>query len=345
MKPWPRSGKFGLDHRGERHADQELEAIARRLDERVDADVGRDLVRGGAERRRTATSAASAHAAARHVRFRSSRREHEFLSGRGGTLGDHPSALTSPIGSPIIGPIARGTPRTTVRRCLRASGGDVWASSTSKFVSAAVLAAGIAGLAIGQAVLQPKAEAQGASVQAPRFVVDPLWPKPLPNNWLLGWTIGVWVDEQDYVWIVHRGAGGLHNNEIGAELDPPIAECCRTAPPVLVFDPAGNLVRHWGGPGPGLRVAAGQPRHPRRLQRQRVDRRQRREGRAHPQVHQGRQVPDAGRPLRRQRRQQRPGEFRARRQDLGRSRRPTRPTSRTATRTSASPCSTPTPAR
>jgi hypothetical protein len=120
-----------------------------------------------------------------------------------------------------------------------------------KFVSAAVLAAGIAGLAVGQAVLQQKAEAQGASVQAPRFVVDPLWPKPLPNNWLLGWTIGVWVDEQDYVWIVHRGAGGLHNNEKGAELDPPIAECCRTAPPILVFDPAGNLVRHWGGPGQG----------------------------------------------------------------------------------------------
>src|SRR6266700_51291 len=118
-------------------------------------------------------------------------------------------------------------------------------------VCGAVLATSIIALGIGQAVLQHEAEAQGASVQAPRFVVDPLWPKPLPNNWLLGWTIGVWVDEQDYVWIIHRGAGGLHNNEKGAELDPPIAECCRTAPPILVFDPAGNLVRHWGGPGEG----------------------------------------------------------------------------------------------
>ena len=35
------------------------------------------------------------------------------------------------------------------------------------------------------------------------------------------------------------------------ELDPPIAECCRTAPPILVFDQAGNLLRHWGGPGQG----------------------------------------------------------------------------------------------
>ena len=43
----------------------------------------------------------------------------------------------------------------------------------------------------------------------------------------------------------------LHNNERGAELNPPIAECCRAAPPVLVFDPDGNLVRSWGGPGQG----------------------------------------------------------------------------------------------
>src|SRR6266404_499291 len=122
---------------------------------------------------------------------------------------------------------------------------------TARFISGAMLVAGIAALGLGQAVLQHRAEAQGATVQAPRFVVDPLWPKPLPNNWLLGWTIGVWVDEQDYVWIIHRGAGGLHNNERGAELNPPIAECCRTAPPILVFNPAGDLVRSWGGPGQG----------------------------------------------------------------------------------------------
>jgi hypothetical protein len=85
-----------------------------------------------------------------------------------------------------------------------------------KFVSVAALAAAIMALGAGQAVLQYKAEAQGSSVSAPMFEVDPLWPKPLPNNWLLGWTIGTWVDDQDYVWIIHRGAGGLHNNERGA---------------------------------------------------------------------------------------------------------------------------------
>jgi DNA-binding beta-propeller fold protein YncE len=120
-----------------------------------------------------------------------------------------------------------------------------------KFVCGTALAAGILGLGIGQAVLQKRAEAQGSTVQAPIFEVDPLWPKPLPNNWLLGWTIGLWVDERDHVWVIHRGAGGLHNNERGAELSPPIAECCRTAPPILVYDSDGALLRTWGGPGPG----------------------------------------------------------------------------------------------
>jgi DNA-binding beta-propeller fold protein YncE len=81
--------------------------------------------------------------------------------------------------------------------------------------------------------------------------VDPFWPKPLPNGWLLGMTIGAWVDEQDHVWIIHRSSATLHNNEKGAELNPLIAECCKGAPPVLRFDPAGNLVGHWGGPAPG----------------------------------------------------------------------------------------------
>jgi DNA-binding beta-propeller fold protein YncE len=114
-----------------------------------------------------------------------------------------------------------------------------------------VLVLGMAALGIGQAVLQNKADAQANTVQAPMFEVDPLWPKPLPNGWLLGMVIGAWVDEQDHIWIIHRSSATLHNNEKGAELTPPIAECCRGAPPVLRFDPAGNLTGHWGGPGPG----------------------------------------------------------------------------------------------
>jgi hypothetical protein len=91
--------------------------------------------------------------------------------------------------------------------------------------------------------------AEGAP-QAPIFVVDPLWPKPLPNHWVLGSTIGVSVDAQDHVWIIHRPQT-VEDNFKAAALNPPIGDCCTPAPPVLEFDQAGNLVGHWGGPGPG----------------------------------------------------------------------------------------------
>ena len=62
-------------------------------------------------------------------------------------------------------------------------------------------------LAVGQTLLERRAQAQAKNTtQAPRFEVDPMWPKPLPNHWLLGNTIGVGVDNQDHVYIIHRGA-------------------------------------------------------------------------------------------------------------------------------------------
>src|SRR4029079_18742617 len=87
--------------------------------------------------------------------------------------------------------------------------------------------------------------------QAPRFDVDPLWPKPLPNHWVLGSVTGVAVDSKDHIWIVHRGADSLGNNEKGAILSPPTG-CCVPAPQILEFDQAGNLLGHWGGPGQGF---------------------------------------------------------------------------------------------
>jgi hypothetical protein len=92
------------------------------------------------------------------------------------------------------------------------------------------------------------AQTKGA-VQAPRFEVDFAWPKPLPNHWVLGNAIGVWADERDHIWIVHRGSETLANNEKGLELKS--GDCCAAAPPVLEFDPDGRLVNQWGGPGPG----------------------------------------------------------------------------------------------
>ena len=101
-----------------------------------------------------------------------------------------------------------------------------------------------------------------------------MWPKPLPNHWVLGQTIGVSVDAQDNVWIIHR-AGSLEAKEIYQVQNPPAADCCTPAPPVLEFDQAGNLIEHWGGPATGLRLADVESRHHRRLQGQRLDRRQR----------------------------------------------------------------------
>ena len=87
-----------------------------------------------------------------------------------------------------------------------------------------------------------------ASVQAPYFEVDPYWPKPLPNHWVVGSTIGVSVDSQDHVWIIHRPQS-VDDNFKSADLK--LGVCCKVAPPVLEFDPEGNLVGSWGGPGEG----------------------------------------------------------------------------------------------
>jgi len=120
-----------------------------------------------------------------------------------------------------------------------------------KLMCAGLVAAGIIGLAAGPAWLRGTAIAQQPMVEVPLFEVDPLWPKPIPNEGLLGMTIGVSIDDQDNVWIVHRGSGTLNNNEKGAELNPPIAACCRSAPPVLAFNQAGDTIHAWGGPGEG----------------------------------------------------------------------------------------------
>jgi hypothetical protein len=119
-----------------------------------------------------------------------------------------------------------------------------------KIVLGGILLGLTAALGVGQSKLQAAIAAR--AVDAPRFEVDPLWPKPLPNHWLLGMTIGIGIDARDHVFIVHRGDSTLNQRtEVGADANPPIGECCRSAPPVLEFDPEGNLVNSWGGPGQG----------------------------------------------------------------------------------------------
>ena len=128
----------------------------------------------------------------------------------------------------------------------------------------------LVGTLLMTATKAPSVGAQ-AQKQAPYFEVDPFWPKPLPNHWVTGSTIGLSVDDQDNVWTIHRPntvdanfkAADIKASEAKDDEVQPSAEgaaapstdmigaCCKVAPPVLVYDQAGNLVRSWGGPGPG----------------------------------------------------------------------------------------------
>ena len=119
---------------------------------------------------------------------------------------------------------------------------------TPPLILGAILLGTIAALGLTARALD-EAAAQ-TTVQAPKFEVDPLWPRPLPNQRVMGMTIGLAIDAQDHVWIVHR-PDTLSAAELAAEQTPPTGACCRRAPPILEFAPDGTLLRSWGGPGPG----------------------------------------------------------------------------------------------
>ena len=105
----------------------------------------------------------------------------------------------------------------------------------------------IAAVLLIGAQLHPRTARAG---EIPTFAVDPSWPKPLPNNWILGQVGGITVDPQGHIWVIHRPRS-LTDDEKGAALTPPRSKCCIPAPPVLEFDSDGNLLRGWGGPGEG----------------------------------------------------------------------------------------------
>jgi DNA-binding beta-propeller fold protein YncE len=88
-----------------------------------------------------------------------------------------------------------------------------------------------------------------AQSTAPVFEVDPFWPK-MPEKFILGPVRGVTVDAQDHVWIAQDGSS-LSADMRGAAANPPQAECCMPAPPIMEFDSAGNFIKGWGGPGEG----------------------------------------------------------------------------------------------
>ena len=86
------------------------------------------------------------------------------------------------------------------------------------------------------------AQAAGPSLakSLPKFEADPYWPKPLPNNWILGEVSGVAVDARDHVWIIHRPRTTNDHDRYQADGK---GDCCTPAPAVIEFDPAGNVVQ------------------------------------------------------------------------------------------------------
>ena len=93
-------------------------------------------------------------------------------------------------------------------------------------------------MAVTMAEVRPEPDA----TTIPTYRVDPFWPKPLPNHWILGAVAGMAVDAKDHVWITHRPST-LQPNETRS--------IWKAAPPVLEFDQDGTLVSSWGGPGSG----------------------------------------------------------------------------------------------
>jgi len=118
-------------------------------------------------------------------------------------------------------------------------------------VGASLLLSSGLGAVAAQAPARGTAASKSAAKEAPKFEVDPMWPKPLANRWILGSSVGVAVDSRDHVYMVHMTDTFTPRTEIGLATDPPTGECCAPAPNVLEYDAAGSLVNHWGGPGAG----------------------------------------------------------------------------------------------
>jgi hypothetical protein len=116
-----------------------------------------------------------------------------------------------------------------------------------KMVIGASLVVGLVALGVGQSQLQDSAVAASNDVLAPAFQVDPFWPKPLPNHWVQGRTIGVDVDARDHVFVVHRDQEAMFAVRTELGLYAGVSECCTPAPPILEFDAEGNIVNAWGG--------------------------------------------------------------------------------------------------
>ncbi|MEO1079895.1 MAG: beta-propeller fold lactonase family protein [Pseudomonadota bacterium] len=80
----------------------------------------------------------------------------------------------------------------------------------------------------------------------PRFEVDAAWPT-MPEDLMIGQVPGLALDSDDNIWILQR-PNSLGFSDTGLAQNPPIAVCCRPAPHIMQFSPAGDVLAAWGGP-------------------------------------------------------------------------------------------------
>ncbi len=78
--------------------------------------------------------------------------------------------------------------------------------------------------------------ALAASADVPAFQIDASWPK-IPARYKLGDASSIAVDAQDHIWVLHRPR------------TLPKEQSSMAAPPIMIFDQAGDFIRGWGGAG------------------------------------------------------------------------------------------------
>jgi len=100
---------------------------------------------------------------------------------------------------------------------------------------------------------QPEVQVEAQGGGAPRYLYDPGWPKPLPNNWKMGGVTGLAVvPGDDTVWAYDR-PNDLTNIELEKEIG--IADCCTLPPSMIHFDKEGNVIGSFAAPqGHGMDV-------------------------------------------------------------------------------------------
>jgi hypothetical protein len=65
---------------------------------------------------------------------------------------------------------------------------------------------------------------------APVYKVDPFWPKPLPNKWIMQQVPTLIVDKDDHIWVFNRSRG-IRPDENGASTTPPAPTAASPDPP------------------------------------------------------------------------------------------------------------------